>query len=337
MARMPFLGSTADFGALDTPWDAFTDTYPTVADAVAAAEGTGALSCFFFDEVGEYERGIRRGPDGWSYEVTLYPRMQLRELVKTCWLNADDRDQAVEQLRRALAEYVPEAHRHPGIEVVHRPSTTTVPRIGWTQSLPLAGLETWEDAFLAEKDLPLHDLAPLVDGQSPGGRYTATVSPQTLALFQSHGLAVQACAGCGMLVADRHPHWPGVWVSVEHEFGPSCDRSRLGRLESLQRVGHVVEVADAGPAQELTGREPTAVCQNCGIDVTDQHPDWPGQWAVAGGDSDPVCAVLGTMGGDDEGEYDLLDCVYPHIPAGVDSPASAAIAAAKKGGYFLQL
>ncbi|WP_371503554.1 hypothetical protein OG871_40040 (plasmid) [Kitasatospora sp. NBC_00374] len=292
------------------------------------------MTCLTFEEWGQYERGFRRGPDGWSYEVTLYPRAQLRELVKACWLNADDRDQAVEQLRRALAEYVPEALRGPEVEVVHRPSTTTVPRIGWTQCLPAAGLETWEDVHLAEKDLALHDLATVAEGQPDGLGYASTVSARTVALFRSHGLAAQACAGCGMAVSDRHPHWPGVWAAMEHEFGPTCDRSLLGRPESEQRVGHVVEEADARPAQELTGQEPTVVCQNCGVRVSDQHPDWPGTWAEAGRHSDPVCAVVGLIGGDDAGEYDLLDCVYPHVPEGVDSPAAAAIAAAKEARYF---
>ncbi|MET7519504.1 hypothetical protein ABZS88_40135 [Streptomyces sp. NPDC005480] len=41
-------------------------------------------------------------------------------------------------------------------------------------------------------------------------------------------------------------------------------------------------------------------------------------------------------GCDDDQSYDLVDCVYPHILAGADSPAAAAIAAAKKGGYFFQ-
>ncbi|MFJ1939053.1 hypothetical protein ACIOGZ_41175 [Kitasatospora sp. NPDC088160] len=63
--------------------------------------------------------------------MMLYPWMRLRELVRACWIGADDRDQAVQQLQLALTANVPEARRHPGIEVVHRPSTTTVPRIGW--------------------------------------------------------------------------------------------------------------------------------------------------------------------------------------------------------------
>ncbi|MFJ9167300.1 hypothetical protein ACIRN5_23355, partial [Lysinibacillus fusiformis] len=198
VAQVRMATAAMDFGPMDTPWDAFTGTYPTVADAIAAAEDTGALTCFAFDEWGEYERGVRRGPNGWFYEVTLYPRMMLRQLVKACWLNAVDRDQAVEQLRRALAEYVPEALRRPEIEVVHRPSTTTVPRIGWTQCLSAAGLETWEDVHLVEKELPLHDLATVAEGQPDGQRYASTVSEQTFALFRSHGLAAPACAGWGL-------------------------------------------------------------------------------------------------------------------------------------------
>jgi hypothetical protein len=41
-------------------------------------------------------------------------------------------------------------------------------------------------------------------------------------------------------------------------------------------------------------------------------------------------------GRDDAQAYDLIDCVYPHIPAHGDSPASEAIAVAKKAGYFFQ-
>ncbi|MBD0675653.1 hypothetical protein [Streptomyces sp. CBMA156] len=335
-AQVRAAAMTKGWAALGTPWDSFTKRYPTVADAIAAAEDTGALTCFAVDDWGEYERGVRRGPDGWSYEVTLYPCAQLRDLVKTCWLSADDRDQAVEQLRRALEGYVPAALRRPEIEVVHRPSTTVMPRIGWTQRLPVTGLETWEDVHLAEKDLPLHDLATAAAGDLDGQRYTSTVLARTVALFRSHGLSAQACAGCGMAVTDRHPHWPGVWTAVDREFGPTCDRSRLARTESEQRVGHVVEEADARPAQALTGQEPTVVCRNCGAQVSDQHPDWPGTWAGAGRHSDPVCAVAGSMGGDDAGEYDLLDCVYPHVPEGADSPAAAAIAAARQARYFLQ-
>ncbi|MFE3501930.1 hypothetical protein ACFXPX_04795 [Kitasatospora sp. NPDC059146] len=137
-----------------------------------------------------------------------------------------------------------------------------------------------------------------------------------------------------MAVTDRHPHWPGVWVSVEHEFGPCCDRSLLGD-GAQQRVGHVVRAADARPAGALTGWEPQQPCQNCAATVTDQHPDWPGLWAEAGRHGSPVCAVVGNVG-DDAGAYDLLDYVYPHVPAGLDSPAAAAIQAAKKDGYFLR-
>ncbi|MFJ1839031.1 hypothetical protein ACIOJ9_34850 [Streptomyces sp. NPDC088175] len=142
--------------AAASPGD-FTEAYETVGDAIAAAEKAGGtLSFFSFDEFGEYERTLRQGTDGWRYEVTLYPAGELRDLVKASWLNADDRDQAVGQLRQALAEYVPSELRRPDIEVVQRLSTTDVPRIGWTQGLPLSGLKTWEDVWLLEKNLYLY-------------------------------------------------------------------------------------------------------------------------------------------------------------------------------------
>lgn len=339
-AELPQLTSMTDilFGPLATPWGDFTDTYATVDDAVAAAEEAGGvLSCFSYDDSGEYERSLRRSADGWRYEVALYPRDRLRELMMTSWLDADDRDQAVEQLRHALAAYVPEDLRRPDLEVVQRPSTSEVPRIGWAQSLPVAGLRTWEDVRLAEKELPLFALAPLSDG--PGDNMCLVLPQETFALFREHGLAARECAGCGAPVTDRHPHWPGVLVSVENESGPGCDRSRLGG-KSLQWIGHVLDSAQARPAGKLTGKEQKIPCQHCDVHVTEQHPDWPGVWAEAGGYCSPVCAVPGS-GRDDGQEYDMVDCVYPHIPAGVDSPAAAAIAAAaiaaaKKGGYFFQ-
>ena len=42
------------------------------------------------------------------------------------------------------------AFRRPDPRVVERPSTTSVPRIGWAQSLSLAGMQTWQDMRLAE-------------------------------------------------------------------------------------------------------------------------------------------------------------------------------------------
>jgi hypothetical protein len=333
-ANLPQLTSMDDilFGPMATPWGDFTENHATVDDAVAAAEEAGGvLSCFSFDDSGEYERSLRQDADGWRHEVALYPRGALRELVKTSWLDADDQDQAAEKLRCALAAYVPEGLRHPGIEAVQRPSTTSVPRIGWAQSVPVAGLRTWEDVRLAEKEMGLFDLAPLAD--TPGG--TCEPLPEaTFALFRAHGLSARACVGCGAPVTDRHPHWPGVLVSVENEYGPVCERSRLGD-ESLQRVGHVLDAAHARPAGKLTGKEQKVQCQHCDVHVTEQHPDWPGVWTEAGGYSSPNCAVPGS-GADDATQYDLVDCVYPHIPVGADSPAAAAISAAKKVGYFFQ-
>lgn len=249
----------------------------------------------------------------------------------TSWLDADDQDQAAERLRCALAAYVPDGLRHPEIEAVQRPSTTSVPRIGWAQSVPVAGLRTWEDVRLAEKKMALFDLAPFVDGTGPG---CITLPEETFALFRTQGLSARACAGCGAPVTDRHPHWPGVLVSVENEFGPACDRSRLGE-ESLQRVGHVLDAAHARPAGKLTGKKQKVQCQNCDVHVTEQHPDWPGVWTEVGRYCRPNCAVPG-FGADDATQYDLVDCVYPHIPVGADSPAAAAITAAKKTGYCSQ-
>ncbi|MER6557488.1 hypothetical protein ABT300_06930 [Streptomyces sp. NPDC001027] len=334
-AGLPQVTSMDDilFGPMATPWGDFIDSYTTVDEAVAAAEKAGGvLSCFSFDDSGEYERTLCQDADGWRYEVALYPRQALRELVKTSWLDADDQDQAVQQLRNALAAYVPETLRHPGLKVVCRPSTTSVPRIGWAQSVPASGMRTWEDVDLAENEMALFDLAPLADG--PGNGLDFTLPEETFALFRAHGLSARACAGCGAPVTDRHPHWPGVLVSVESEYGPVCGRSRLGG-ESLQRVGHVLDAAHARPAGKLTGKEQKVQCQHCDVHITEHHPDWPGVWTEASKYNRPTCAVTGS-GADDATEHDLIDCVYPHVPVGADSPAAEAIIAAKKVGYFLQ-
>ncbi|MFC4517576.1 hypothetical protein [Streptomyces ehimensis] len=89
----------------------------------------------------------------------------------------------------------------------------------------MAGIQTGEDVRLAEKELPLFDLAPLAEGY---GEMCLELPEETFALFRAHGLTARACVGCGMPVTDRHPHRPGVLVSVENEYGPVCDRSRLG-------------------------------------------------------------------------------------------------------------
>ncbi|MFJ2875500.1 MULTISPECIES: hypothetical protein [unclassified Streptomyces] len=329
---MPQLTDDLLLGRMTTPWDDFTGTYPSVADALAAAEGAGgALTCFSYDDSGEYDRSLRQGADGWTYEVALYPRGGLRELLKACWLDAEDQDEAVEQLRGALAAYVPESLRHPGIRVAQRPSTTNVPRIGWVQSLPVTGMRTWEDVRLAEKGMPLFDLVPLADGPDPDHWL---LPEETFALFREHGLSARECAGCGAPVTDRHPHWPGVLVSTEREFGPVCNRSLLGD-EPYRQVGHVLDAAQVRPSGKLTGKERKDQCEHCGVPVTEQNPDWPGTWTAIGRYRSPVCAVLGS-GTDDASGYDLVDGVYPHVPAGLDSPAASAITAARKTGYFLR-
>lgn len=317
--------------ATTPPQGDFTEGYETVGDATAAAEKAGGtLSYFFFDDVGEYERTLRQGKDSWRYEVTLYPAGELRDLVKASWLNAEDRDQAAGQLRRALAEYVPPELRRPDIEAVQRSSTTDVPRIGWTQSLPLSGLDTWEDVWLVEKDLHLYDLAPIVDS-------TSSCAPPTevgFTLFREHGLTVRDCAGCGAAVTDRHPHWPGLWVSTEREFGPVCNSPLLGG-KSLQSAPHIVHADQAHPVKRLKGREQKARCRHCDAHVTSEHPDWPGVWVEATKYNSPICAMLGSGAGAEQ-EYDLIDGVYPHVPVDTSSPADEAIAAARKTGYFHQ-
>lgn len=68
---------------------------------------------------------------------------------------------------------------------MQRPSTTSVPRIGWAQSLPVAGIQTGEEVRLAEKELPLFDLAPLAEGY---GEMCLELPEETFALFRAHGL-----------------------------------------------------------------------------------------------------------------------------------------------------
>ncbi|MER7763806.1 hypothetical protein [Streptomyces sp. NPDC097619] len=309
-----------------TPWSDFIDAHPTVADAVAVAEGAGGvISCFSVDDSGEFERSLRREPDGWRYEVVLYPWISLRDLVKACWLNAEDRDQAVEQLRRALAADVPEELRHPEVETVVRTSTSQVPRIGWAQSLSSEGLVTWEDVALAEKGMSLFGLAPYACE-------TEVLSEARFALFREHGLIAQACAGCGAAVSERHPHWPGVLVAMDHEYGPVCDRSLL-EGESWQQVGHVLDVARARPASKATGTERKTRCRHCEREITDQHPDWPGIWSTVDRYRSPICAVVGSGGSEDQ-VYDLIDCVYPHAAVDEDCPVDSAVTRARDIGYY---
>ncbi|MEU3829804.1 hypothetical protein AB0F36_31495 [Streptomyces sp. NPDC029080] len=53
-------------------------------------------------------------------------------------------------------------------------------------------------------------------------------------------------------------------VSVENEYGPVCDCSRL-EGESVQRVGHILDAAQARPAGKLTGKEQKVQCQHCAM------------------------------------------------------------------------
>lgn len=333
-ANLPRLTSMDDilFGPLATPWGDFADTYATVADALAAAEEAGGvLSCFSFDDSGEYERSLRHGADGWTYEVALYPRGTLRELAKTSWLDADDQDQAVEQLTAPSPRTCPRTCATPDFRPCSGPRTRACRASAGRRACRWPGCRrgrmcAWRRRTCLCSPWRRSPTAPAAHT----GRCPRRPSP-----CSARGLSARDCAGCGAPVTDRHPHWPGVLVSVENEYGPVCDRSRL-EGESVQRVGHLLDAAQARPAGKLTGKEQKVRCQHCAVHVTEQHPDWPGVWTEAGGYSRPICAVVGS-GCSDDLSYDLVDCVYPHVPVGADEgPAAAAVTAAKKGGYFFQ-
>jgi len=310
----------------DEPWDDFMARHPRVADAIAAADPK-PLVHFVFDDAGPQEIVIRRTDQGPVVDWILYPWLEVRTFVSTCWLNEPDAALAEKTLSATLGALVPERLRDAGVSVVRRASGSVLPRLGWGQTVSLAGLDCWSEVRGAVVELALFDLIDLAGSY---GDYGAAQS-EVLEAFQANGAALVMCASCRQPITDRHPQWPGTWVTMEHEFGPACDGPQRGKTPHHPDPSLIV----GGGQQAACDAEslPTVGCQQCRAPITDQHPWWNGLWVSTVGHGGPVCGVIGSSLPDGDA-YDLVDCVYPHRPPGATGPGVDAARTAVAGGYM---
>jgi hypothetical protein len=134
----------------------------------------------------------------------------------TVLLNNPDRPRMADILRDLLWELLPVAARGEHIEAIQEPSKGTLPRFGYRITVRAGDLEEWGDLRGRLEDLstPLLDA---IDGSS-------LADVETDALFRASGFAVVRCQLCGIYLTNRHPVWPGVWITLDTEFGPVCLR-----------------------------------------------------------------------------------------------------------------
>ncbi|TDT94059.1 hypothetical protein EDD99_7967 [Streptomyces sp. 846.5] len=198
----------------DDVWDEFLRVYPTPAAAVEAATAGRQVEVQSDNGSHAHHRAVRVDATGSFVQDTYYVPLHVQQLLVTVLLNNPEAPGMADVLRDLLWELLPVAARGEHIEAIQEPSKGTLPRFGYRITVPAAGLEEWGD--LRER---LEDLSgPLLEAIE-GSSFAGTEADE---LFRASGFAVVRCQLCGIYLTNRHPVWPGVWITLDTEFGPIC-------------------------------------------------------------------------------------------------------------------
>jgi len=229
--------SSPDGAWADGPTDAdyvdgrqeFFDTYPTVPDAVRAAE-RGEVVEWTGDIDGSLMRHtVKLTSDGPVVEQAIYVGNDLECMVESAWLQSEDRSSTEtailaalgdihELLRPRLEERVREVRPEYWARILTpfaERSADRIPCFGWRATYSTAGLTDWDDCW----DIAAWNMSAsfsMLDPVDPMER------DEVAARLQSHGVLLIVCEGCGEAITNRHPAWESVWVTPCLEEGPLC-------------------------------------------------------------------------------------------------------------------
>lgn len=149
-------------------------------------------------------------------------------------LSADDPDATIPTVCQGLGALVAEHGPFPGIDAVSAPTETAMPRFGWRHTFDASGWKTWDDYYAAYDTSGLWALEDLVD---LAGALTHNVG-EAADHFRALGLPVTLCRCCNWPLTDRHPDWPGSWITTgDGMLGPVCNPEGEGfRDERYDRI-----------------------------------------------------------------------------------------------------
>ncbi|MFF2630855.1 hypothetical protein ACFVUN_34470 [Kitasatospora griseola] len=222
---------TPDLEGMLPEWARFLTDFPTVPAAVKAAV-QGHEVMIASSEHTEFRRRVLVTGDGPVIEDTIYPHIELQDVISTAWLNhpAPDHDTA-QHVKEFLLSIVPDGTPVDRITVVQEQGHRPVPLFGYQTTVPADGMDSWAEVDARTTFGPLYAAMKYVSNDR------LDLTSAQFADLRRRGFAVQACAGCGRYLTNGHPSWPGVWIVLGEEGGPSCpDADNDGRWNDVYTI-----------------------------------------------------------------------------------------------------
>ncbi|MFI6125385.1 hypothetical protein ACIBCU_37685 [Streptomyces sp. NPDC051064] len=206
------------------------DRYPTVQDAVQAAEAGESVE--WTGSIGglPMRHRVVLAPEQLMVEQAILAGWPLDYMIRCAWFQSDahvDTEKAVlktldelHELTRPLLEEQVRAVR-PDYEAVAlsafaEPSDRGVPTFGWRARYPVIEGLTWQST----RDTAAWNLSGCFDAIDPIVDIPELGRPAIAARLSRNGAPLMVCKGCDLPLTDRHPRWTRVWVGPD---GPRCE------------------------------------------------------------------------------------------------------------------
>jgi hypothetical protein len=260
----------------DPEWlPTFAEAFPTPAAAVRAVRAGRSAAAWLSFEEAEHRIVVEADADAAVCVRQVYlPRLAIGDLVRTVLLNSgfDGRPEheSVAAVLRALGGYGAAVGVAAQLEPFAEPGGGLFPRFGWRHRAPLDESGSWAEAFATPTAVARLERERLTDVwcRRPGRASNGTLEAEyrrwdmLLETLRGEALSVHTCARCGEPVTNRHPDWPGLWItlSVDGELA-TCPEVRPSFEKQYARGAKAYDtVLMAGPhvPDPAPGAEPSA-------------------------------------------------------------------------------
>jgi hypothetical protein len=127
-----------------------------------------------------------------------------------------------------------------------------LPVFGWRIVHPVSPETTWDDTV----DTATWNTSMTMSGWTGEYEHISELQQSGFAqLLRRHGVPALLCAGCGYPITDRHPRWPGIWITPDSEIGPLCTDGEAGVGTPEPRLGYLTD-DDFGLPHRREGEPP---------------------------------------------------------------------------------
>ncbi|WLQ69387.1 hypothetical protein [Streptomyces glycanivorans] len=224
------------------------DRYPTVQDAVQAAEaGEDVEWQGDIEGLPMRHRLVLTGGQP-VIEQAVLTGWPLDAMIRCAWLQSDthaNTEKAIlatlnelhEVLRLLLEEEIRAVRPDYDAAVLTAFAEPTedggLPTFGWRARYPVTDELTWADAC----DTAAWNMSVCFDAFHPAIENVPEVGEQAMAArLRGHGAPLFLCRGCHRPLTDRHPRWTGVWAAPEG--GPLCESAGEDTSPDDDEFGH---------------------------------------------------------------------------------------------------